>query len=132
MEKLNRIPQNNVTKIEVEHYADPMYSNQAYFQSIPNPYGQRAQYKTRLKAEIVIDMNNEEDREFIYHFQKQGLEYVAKMGFDIEKFRYVINEGFIRLPALIKHPDPEIAKMAWILSKYFSQRNDIMPEQVIE
>lgn len=43
----------------------------------------------------------------------------------------ITNEGFQRLPILIKHPDPEIAKFAWILSKYFSKRDEIMPEKIV-
>ena len=50
----------------------------------------------------------------------------------IKKFRFIMNQGFIRLPSLIKHADPEIANLAWIISKYFAQRKDIMPENIIE
>ena len=61
------------------------------------------------------------------------VDFIREMGgFSQEKFRYVINEGYCRLPILMKHSDPDIAKIAWILSKYFASRNEIMPEQVIE
>jgi hypothetical protein len=61
-----------------------------------------------------------------------GLEHVADGMLSVDKFRKVINSGYVRLPILLKDPDPEVAQIAWILSKYFSQRNDIMPEGVIE
>lgn len=133
MEKLNKIPRNSVRKVSVEAFQDLNYRshyslNNSYYGELVNIQPNR--YVANV--EISIDMISPEDSHFIHELQVGGLDYVAKMGFDVEKFRYIMNEGFIRLPILLKHPDPEIAKMAWILSKYFAQRKDIMPEQIIE
>lgn len=131
MEKLKRIPKNFIRNIELEAVMVPPYVG-----SFPPKYGKYEENISvchRAKMELVIDFQNNEDSLFIEGLKQHGLEFILMNSeFNINKFRFVINEGMQRLPILLKHPDPDIAKLAWILSKYFSQRNDIMPEQVLE
>lgn len=122
MEKLKKIPINHIKNIKHEAYSNDYYG----WQSLER--------KVRVSAEIVFEVNDNEDGLFIERLTKEkSINFVSKMDFDTEKFRYVINLGYKYLPILLKHDDPEIAKLAWILSEYFSMRNEIMPtKQVIE
>lgn len=129
MEKLKKIPTNHIKNIKHEAYIDHAI----------NGYGPGSRWDTReprlkVSAEIVFEVNDNEDCLFIERLTKEkSINFVSKMDFDTEKFRYVMNNGYKYLPILLKHDDPEIAKLAWILSEYFSMRNEIMPtKQVIE
>lgn len=128
-----RIPRNFIRNVEMEYVETPahfgMYSYSEYEKQ---PHHISMPYRVRAKLEIVVDIESDEDQNFIRDLANQGLEFIYNnKGFHIEKLRFVLNEGFQRLPILIKHPDPEIAKFAWILSKYFSKRDEIMPDKIM-
>lgn len=127
-----RIPRNFVRNVEMEHVADPAHFGMCSYSEYGKPPKHMSMpYRVRAKLEIVVDIESDEDQNFIRDLASQGLEFISSNGFHIEKLRFVLNEGFQRLPILIKHPDPEIAKFAWILSKYFSKRDEIMPEKIV-
>jgi hypothetical protein len=132
MEKFNKIPNNRVLDVKTEAFMDSDMLH--YGGSFLDSYGKEQYIEPRIRVNIQISIiiNKPGDFDFVNNLASEGLEYVANMGFDIQKFKFIINEGMQRLPILLKHNDPDIAKMAWVLSKYFSQRNDIMPEKVIE
>ena len=81
--------------------------------------------------EIQFQIESDEDFKVIQEIKDKGIEYIANMGFDLEKFKFVMNQGYTNLPILLKHPDEDIRKLAEVLSKYFSRRNDIMPEDIL-
>jgi len=132
MEKLKSIPRNYVTNIEYERVMEP-YSR--YYSA--SEYGHASSYidmpiKMVAKMEIKMELESDEDRKLMHDIQHRGLEAVADRGMSRDKFRYVMNQGYMRIPALLKHEDEEIAQLAWILSKFFSKRDEIMPEDIVE
>jgi len=130
MEKLKSIPRNYVQRVEYESYVEP--TPYSYY---PTEYGRKAldmPIKMIAKMEIKMEMNTEEDRRLVMDMEHRGLDAVADRGMSRDKFRYVMNQGYMRIPALLKHEDPEIAQLAWILSKFFSKRDDLMPEDIVE
>ena len=139
MEKLKSVPRNYVTGVNFERVADyysmpgPSSLNNSLVNF--NPYGETEpymNYRMMAKIEITMEITSKEDEYFLHMLQRDGLQYVSDNGFPLEKFKFVINEGYKRLPVLMRHEDPEIQKIAWIISKYFSQREDIIPDKVVE
>lgn len=130
MEKLKRLPNNCVTKVEFQE--SPDYNYACYDYNNLRNYDQYIPIKTNAKIEITIEMNNDNSLNLLQDLKDKGLSAVTDNSFNVEAFRYVINEGFIKLPTLFKHPNPDISQIAFILSKYFASRNEIMPEQIIE
>ena len=132
MEKLKSIPRNYVQRIEYERTMEPL----SYASYHPTEYGRNSMIdmpiKMFAKMEIKMEMNTEEDRRLVMDMEHRGLDAVADRGMSRDKFRYVMNQGYMRIPALLKHEDPEIAQLAWILSKFFSKRDDLMPEDIVE
>jgi len=134
MERLSNIPRNYIVSMDLAQYYEfnSSFMELTNASHLTNDITIQPKTKARFKFTIVIEPESDEDLQFVQLFKSNGLEFVAHQGLDIQKLRYVINEGYQRLPILLKHKDPEIAKLAWILSKYFAQRNDIMPKQVVE
>lgn len=139
MEKLKKIPKNHVRKVQfeasIEHNPLIRASGSFIRYGDCDMYGREIEMPIKhfANVELIVEIEDKEDVKFVEGLQAEGIKYASKNPeLDIEKFRYVINEGFCRLPILLKHSDPEIAKIAWIFSKYFSQRNDLMPERVVE
>lgn len=131
MEKLSPLPRNYIVQNEVEQYIE----HDLYLTTVRDPFTFKTindQTRLRFKFTVVVEPIGDEEMAFVSKFSDQGLSFVAHQGIDIEKLKYVINEGYRRLPILLKHKDPDIAKLAWILSEYFAKRNDIMPEEIVE
>lgn len=120
MEKFKKLPKNFVKEIK---YDETRYQD----------FDGKVVSKYTANVNVLIVINNVEDLFFLDGLKLEGLEYISKCPeMNFEKFKYVINEGMVKLPILLKHSDPEIAKIAWVLAKYFGQRNDIITERVIE
>lgn len=130
MEKLKRVPRSWVSKVEFEQFME-----HTDYYSYVNPASMedyRAKVRVRARVEFVIEIDTDEDKRLIREMEHKGLEAVADKGLDINKFAYVINQGYVMLPALLRHSDPDIAKIAWIISKYMAQRKDIVHDKIIE
>lgn len=139
MEKLTKVPDNIfVTKLEFEtskRFASPITMLPYSFYG--DPLGNERnnfleENRVTAKVTLSIDITTDEDWKFVHALKDKGIQVLLNAGFNVENLRYVINQGMVRLPALLKHEDEEIAKLAWIFSKYFAQRNDIMPEQIVK
>ena len=132
MEKLKRIPRNYFMEVKYERYAEPS----TYFH--PMDYNKFGGYdsniRTRTSALVTfkMELDNEDDMRLLEDMKQDGLEAVADRGLSREAFQYVMNQGYLRLPALLRHPDPDIAEIAWIISLYFSKRKEIMPKDIVE
>jgi len=135
MKKIRRVPKNWVENVKCERYVSPdHYSVPMYSYSYNEP-DKRIPTRCRINLKIVLDIdeNSREDLDFIRGLEKHGLQWVVDNGggISLDKFRFVMNEGFQRLPMLIRHNDPEVAEIAWLISKYFSKREEIMPEEIV-
>jgi hypothetical protein len=127
----NNIPRHYVTNLQMESY--PEFSRYPY--SMLDNYGKNYHSNIQrrvVKMEIQFQIESDEDFIVIQEIKDKGIEYIANMGFDLEKFKFVMNQGYTNLPILLKHPDEDIRELAWILSKYFSQREKIMPDKIME
>lgn len=137
MEKIKKkIPRNFVKKVDYEHYTElyDMFGFQSQYSvdKYGNERYSNISRRIRVNIQISIDINSDEDLKFVNDLQNKGLEFVADQGFNLEKFKFIMNQGYTNLPILLKHSDQEISEMAWILSKYFSQREMIMPDKIVD
>jgi len=133
MEKIKKVPENIfVTNVDFET------SERFYDSYVATVYGGKKtkfidpNHRVTAKVTLSIEITSDEDWKFVWMLKDKGIHVLLDAGFDVEKLKYVINQGMVRLPILLKHEDPDIAQIAFILSKYFAQRNDIMPEKVVE
>ena len=131
------LPKNWVENIDFEQYMEPWdYRNSVQpplfgSSDAPYKYDSLINQRVRAKITIVVEMNTEEEKMFVNGLRNEGLKFVSDNGFQLEKFRSVINQGYQRLPMLMKHQDQDIQNFAWILSKYYSKRDEIMPKDVM-
>lgn len=76
-----------------------------------------------LKLEVLIYQETDQDRIFINNLAYNRNDLFGDIVKTIHAFSYVINQGFHRLPILIKHKNELVSNWAWILSKYFSNKS---------
>lgn len=134
-EKFKKIPRNYVVGVEYERVIDYNHNMISSFGRInePSSYFERSM-QTLINAKVTmrIEIRDDEDAKILQLLQAHGLGALVDKGLSLDKFKFVMNQGYTRLPALLKHPDPEIAELAFILSKYFACRSEIMPDEIIE
>jgi hypothetical protein len=124
------IPRHRVSDIEVGYERDHVHHNCIYSDDYPL-YSTHIKTNKLARINISIEMNNRQEEEFVLNLRHYGLDFVSDNGFQFEKFRWVINQGYQKLPILLKHPDKDISDFAWMLSKYFSKRDEIMPKEIM-
>ncbi|MFW6121272.1 MAG: hypothetical protein ACOC80_10310 [Petrotogales bacterium] len=134
MEKLRRVPRNWISEASFEKYPVPNWS--PHQSTYADSYGHSIQVslstKTRVTFKVTMEIDTPEDEQFFCELHATGLEAVQRQTFNMDAFIYVMNEGYIKLPALLRHPDKDVAQIAWIVSKYIAQREQIVHEKIVE
>jgi hypothetical protein len=132
MEKIGTtIPHNYVTEMKMEEYYAYNDGYKYYnLQSPSNAFYPNYPHKVAYNITLKILPQNNEDLRFIDDLYRNGLSAVK--GLDFDKWKMVINAGYNQLPLMLKHKDPEVVQIAYVLSEYFAKRKQIIPDQIVE
>lgn len=121
------VPRNYISDVKQEmtpshQYNWAEYGKPYYYANYEDNWGvDKFQYRFELK--LVIDVKDTRDYVFIRYLQHEGLDFISKNGFPVKEFEYVMEQGYTKLPFLLRHENPKVAEIADMLCKFFSERD---------